>query len=159
MNDTEREKMQRRITLLESRCGALMVDADRRVEAALKTAEDCAEHGKEIHDLRHVSSYYWAAERHANQARQAIVTQLILLQRQLGGRTEAIPVEDLRDWIEKALKAYDRSFRKEVDYPTVADCLRAGGCRHDDVSPELRAELDEAGAAKQGDLFDGQVIA
>lgn len=153
VTDSEREKMQRRITLLESRCGALMVDADRRVEAAYKTAEDCAEHGKEIRNLRHISSYYWAVERHADQARQAIVTEPILLRRQLGGRTDTIPVDKLREWIEQALKAYDRSFRKEIGYPTPADCIRAGGCRHDDVSPELRAELDAETAPEQGDLF------
>lgn len=159
MTEDERDKMQRRITDLESRCGALMVDADRRVEAAYKTAEDCAEHGKEIHDLRHVSSYYWAAERFANQARQAIVTELFLLRRQLGGRTDDVPVEDLRKWIEQALKAYDRSFRKEIGYPTSADCIRAGGCHHDDVSPGLRAELDGAAAPGQGDLFAEDVVA
>ena len=144
MNDNEHDRLTRRIRDLESRCAALMVDADRRAEAATKRAEDCVEHGKEIQYLRHLASWCWHDGQDADEARRAIVIAMQQFGKQLDDISKPIPPDQLRDWLKRAMAAYDRKSKLPPSYPTLADCQRAGGCNHDDVSPKLRAEIEHS---------------
>jgi hypothetical protein len=139
--EAENEKLRDRVSVLEARCGHLMVDADRREERARKIAESCAEHGTEITYLRHMASWCWSDAQKEGAARRAIVGALqVLIRDRLGdGRGDGtVPVPALAAWLHKAIDAQNRPMRKH-GFPTLADCQRAGGCEHDALSPELAA--------------------
>ena len=137
----ENEKLRDRVSLLERRCGHLMVDADRREERATKIAEDCAEHGKEIQYLRHMANWQWAAANQQQSARWAIVTALGNTEMGLAHRSEPVPVDVLATWLRKAIDAQSKVLRRADGYPTLADCLRGGGCEHEGLSDGLKAEI------------------
>jgi hypothetical protein len=142
--ENERNASLRRIRDLEARYGALMVDANRREEAAAKRAEDCAQHGSEIQYLRHLASWCWNDGQDADEARQAVIVAMQQLAKQLDGITEPVPVDKLRDWLKRAMAAHTRKVNKPPSYPTLADCQRAGGCDHEDIDHRLKAKLEEA---------------
>lgn len=135
----EHERLRDRIRTLEGRCGHLMVDADRREERAWKTAESCAEHGREITHLRHLSSWYWAASGHADACRQAIVMAMFNLADNL--RHDRVDPAAIPGLLDKAVHVQSKVLRRPPGYPTLADCLRGGGCEHDGLAPGLAAEI------------------
>lgn len=128
----------------ERRSAALLVDGDRREQRATKTAESCGEHGKEIQYLRHIASWYWASLNQQEEARGGIVIDLMLTVQKLGNRTEPVPVATLVTWLNKAVKAQDKVFRRPMGYPALADCLADGNCDHDGLSDGLATEIAEA---------------
>lgn len=137
----ENARLHDRVRTLEARCGALMVDADRREEKARQRAEDCGEHGQEIQHLRHVASWYWAAMGQQEAARRAIVGALGNTVLGLRHHTEPIDPAELAAWLDKAIAAQSKVTRRPAAYPTLADCLRAGGCDHDGLCDGLKAEI------------------
>jgi len=141
--EEENARLRDRVRLLESRCGHLMVDADRREERARQLAGDCGEHGKEIQYLRHVASWYWDAMTRAESARMAMITPLLLARRDLDDNALPIPVKDVIRWLDEAVKGDQKAIGKR-GYPTLADCIRGGGCEHDGLSEGIRAEIARA---------------
>lgn len=145
----EHERLLRRISTLESRCGHLMVDANRREERATEIAESCPEHGKEIQRLRHLSSWYWAASGHSDDCRKAVVGAIINASMAMRDRAEPVAPADLVKFLDKITDAQKRVTRRPIGYPTLADCLRAGGCDHDGLCGGLTAEVAaELGVAR-----------
>jgi hypothetical protein len=140
----ENLRLQERVRVLEQRCGHLMVDADRREERARAIAESCLEHGSEIKYLRHLASWYWAAMNQQESARRAIIGAAGSTLLALRDHTGPVPAEVLSTWLDKLIHAQDRVLRRPAGYPTLADCLRGGGCDHDGLTPELAAEIASA---------------
>jgi hypothetical protein len=159
---TENARLLSRVRQLEANLGHLIVDADRREERARKNAEDCAEHGKEIQYLRHMASWNWASMNQQEAARRAVVMANLKSATGLRGDPEAmVRAADVAAWLEKNADAQEKVLRRPEGYPTMADCLRGGGCDHDGLSGELKAEIAEAlglaaplpGRSEQGVLF------
>jgi hypothetical protein len=140
----ELERLRARCRMLEQRAGNLLVDADRRERAALDRAASCIEHGREIQHLRHLASWYWAIDEHSDAARRAIVAALGNFRIALDGRDTPVPAAELRAALDKVLAAQQRVMRRPANFPTLADCLRGGGCSHDGLSSQVRAEIAEA---------------
>ena len=148
--EAEVARLRDRVTTLSSSCGHLMVDADRREERARKEAHDCAAHGREIHYLRHMASWQWAAHEESESAYRGLVSALILVSQRLTG--EPVPAGVLAGWLGKAIDAGNKHLGRRK-FPSLADCLRAGGCDHDGLSDGLKADIAEAlgiGAVKAG---------
>ncbi|MDA8320411.1 MAG: hypothetical protein M0030_11470 [Actinomycetota bacterium] len=139
----ELERLRARCSMLEQRAGHLMVDADRRERAALDRAADCTEHGREIRHLRHLASWYWAIDEHSDAARRAIVAALGNWRIALGDRATPVPAAELRAALDGIIAAQQKVMRRPAGYPTLADCLRAGGCDHDSLSGPVKAEIAE----------------
>lgn len=140
----DNKKLRENLYQEERRCAALLVDADRREQRATKIAESCAEHGKEIQYLRHIASWYWAGLNQQEEARADMITSLMLTIQGLGNRTEPVPVDTLTTWLNKAVKAHDKVFRRPKGYRALADCLADGTCDHDGLTDGLAAEIAEA---------------
>jgi hypothetical protein len=138
--EDENARLRDRVHMLESRCGHLMVDAERREERARKIAEDCAEHGKEIQYLRHTASWYWDAMTRAEQARMAMITPLLLARTGLDVAAGPIPAADVIRWLDQAVKGDQKAMGRR-GYPTLADCLRSDGCAHEGLTSGVRAEV------------------
>lgn len=146
--EAENAKLRDRVGYLERQTGALMVDADRREERALRQAGSCEYHGHEIQHLRHMANWCWADASRQNGARGAIVAQLALASSGrdfvvLGKGTaeRRIPVPgELAQWLGKCIDAQNKHMR-EPGFPTFADCQRAGGCDHPALSPSLSDEV------------------
>lgn len=139
--EAENARLRDRASVLERRCGHLMADADRREERARKAAEDCAEHGKEIQHLRHLASWCWAAEQHADSQRRAVVAAIGNASLALRGRTEPVPASEVTAFLDRITAAQKKVRKGHPGYPTLADCLRGGGCDHDGLSGALVAEI------------------
>jgi len=133
--EAENERLRERVTRLESRCGHLMVDADRREERALRQAESCEYHGEEIQRLRHMADWCWSNGNRQESARQSIVMVLFMLADKCEA-SESVPGAEVASWLRKAIDA-QRKTGREPGFPTFADCQRAGGCDHPALSPSL----------------------
>lgn len=142
----------RRVTQLSSQVGALMVDKDRSVQAALETAGDCTKHGEEIQYLRHMASATHEQAQRLDAVRWSVVTQLITTKDRVDP-DGTISGKTLIAWLEELITVLDKAQRKPLKHPTLADCSRMGGCNHDDLDPGLRAELDAAQPVQQLDLL------
>lgn len=140
----ELERLRARCTMLEQRAGHLIVDADRRERAALDQSASCIEHGREIQHLRHLASWYWAIDEHSEAARRTIVAALGNFRLTLDDRDTPVPAAELRAALDKVLAAQQRVMRRPANFPTLADCLRGGGCDHDSLSDQVKAEIAEA---------------
>jgi hypothetical protein len=117
-------KLRARVTRLESANGHLMVDRTRGIEAAEKRAEDCTEHGRMLLHWQRLAEWHWAAAGQQENARQSIVTALILLQRGiLAGRTEPVPVDVLCRWIDKVTDAQKKVPRTPEAWPPLEEHL------------------------------------
>lgn len=141
-------ELSRKVSQLRSSNGALMVDADRRERRALDLSADCTAHGDEIQYLRHCASWYWNSMNDSEEARHAIVGALgktvLNLRRTPGTFTSGtVKASDLVAWLEGAIDKQNKPLKRH-GYPTLADCLRAGGCDHDGLSDPVKAEIAEA---------------
>jgi hypothetical protein len=141
-------EQQRRIHQLERSNGALMVDRDRGISAALDTARDCTAHGRGISYLRHAASWYWQEMTSAEDQRGAIVGGLLVHARSLRERPaeDFIKAGDLADMLTEAVDKQKKIQRRKPGYPTFADCPARkadGSCEHDHVSEDVRRELAE----------------
>jgi hypothetical protein len=138
------EELESKLSQARSSNGHLMVDADRREQRARLIAQSCAEHGKEIVYLRHMTSWYWDSMNNSDEARGAVVTGLSLTARDLRARgaDAMVKAAGVADWLDKAIKRQDRPLRRQ-GYPTLADCLRsaAGDCAHESLSDEVKADI------------------
>jgi hypothetical protein len=106
-------KLRDRNAYLESRVGSLMVDGDRRERAALDRAEACAEHGRMLTHWQRLAEWHWAAAGQQEAARQSVVTELILIERdELAHRSGPVPVGLLSAWLRKAIDAQKRVKRR-----------------------------------------------
>jgi hypothetical protein len=148
MTPEEKEiaRLQARVTELEGKVsqlrssnGALMVDGDRRERRAAEAALDCAEHGRELQYLRHCASWYWSQMNDAEDARQAIVGSLQMNAQRLRPEVTFTGAE-LAGMLLKAVDKQKGPLNRK-GYPTLADCLRAGGCDHDGLSDAVKADI------------------
>jgi|HubBroStandDraft_6_1064221.scaffolds.fasta_scaffold00861_13 hypothetical protein len=121
--EAENKTLRERVALLDSRCGHLMVDRDRQVQSALGRAEDCEEHGRMLMHWQRLAEWHWAASGQQENARQSIVTELILLTRdQLRGH-ETVPVDALKRWLQAAIDAQKRVKRQPDGWPPLEEHL------------------------------------
>jgi hypothetical protein len=132
------------VRVLEERCGHLMADADRREQRARAIAESCPEHGKEIQYLRHLASWCWAAMNQQESARRAIAAAAGNVLLALRDHGTAVPADTLAAWLTRVITAQGKVLRRPAGYPTLAGCLRGGGCDHDGLSAQLAAEIAAA---------------
>ena len=140
--EAENEKLRARVTRLESETGALMTDRDRQVRAALDRAEDCAEHGAMLRHWQRLAEWHWAASGQQQNARQSIVTALILLERdELAHRSEPVPVDLLCKWLRKAIDAQKKVRRQPDGWPPLEEHLHAGCACTVPRSPEAEAAV------------------
>lgn len=139
-------ELQAKVRRYQGGNGALMVDADRRERRAAENALSCTEHGKELQYLRHTVSWYWAAMVQQESARQGVV----MANQNTAGRMRGhgpdamVRASDVADWLEKNVDAQNKVLRRPAGYPTLADCLRAGGCEHDGLADGVKAEIAAA---------------
>lgn len=141
--EAENEKLRGRVRLLETRCGHLMVDADRREERARDEAWSCPEHGKRILSNERLAWWHWANSGYQEQQRQAIVTALILVQRdELARRSEPVPVDLLCKWLDKCVAAQRKVRKHPEGWPPLGDYLTG----RDGFGPPaaMKAEIAEA---------------
>jgi hypothetical protein len=138
-------ELRAKVSLYSSNHAAAMVDADRREQRALSLLPDCDAHRRELQYLRHCVSWYWESMNVSDQARMAIVGQLgnLVLSIRKGSMPGTVKAADLVTWLEKAIDAQKRPLRRQ-GYPTLADCIRAGGCEHDGLSDAVKADIAEA---------------
>ena len=136
--------LQDKVSQLRSSNGALIADGDRREQRALALLPDCEAHRRELQYLRHCVSWYWHSMNDSDEARRAIVGQLgnVVLGIRRGG-AETLKAADVADWLDKAIDKQKRPLNRH-DYPTLADCLRAGGCSHDGLCDDVVADIAEA---------------
>jgi outer membrane murein-binding lipoprotein Lpp len=139
-------ELERKVNQYRSSNGALMVDADRREQRAALAAEDCAEHGKGLRYLRHLTGWYWAAMVQQEDARQAVVMMNLNTAKRMReqGADATVKAADVAAWLEKNVSAQRKVLRRPAGYPTLADCARAGGCDHDGLADGVKAEVAEA---------------
>jgi hypothetical protein len=140
-------ELQAKVRQYQQSNGALIVDADRREQRAALAAEDCGEHGKQLQYLRHVASWYWAAMVQQESARWAVVTANMNTAKRLREELAARPTVDaaqVAGWLDKNADAQSKVLRRPSGYPTLADCVRGGGCDHDGLSDGVKAEVAEA---------------
>jgi hypothetical protein len=117
-------KLRARVTYLEAQTGRLINDGDHREKSALDRAEDCTEHGRMLLHWQRLAEWHWAAAGQQENARQSIVTALILLQRdELAGRSEPVPVDVLCRWLDKACDAQKKVPRKPEGWPSLEEHL------------------------------------
>ena len=119
----ENTKLRDRVQFLEARCGHLMNDRDRREQAALDRAEDCSEHGAMLKHWQRLAEWHWAASGQQENARQSIVTELILLERDHLGDHETVPVDALRKWLGNAIGAQKKVRRQPDEWPPLEEHL------------------------------------
>lgn len=126
----------------ERRCAALMVDADRRERRALDLLPDCEAHRSELQYLRHMTSWYWDQAQKEDEARHAIVgaLQVTALRLRDAGPDASVNAADVAGWLDKAVDRQKRPLNRK-GYPTLADCLRGGGCDHDGLSDQVKADI------------------
>lgn len=140
----ERGALQRKVYDEKRRNAALMVDGDRREQRALALLPDCAAHRTELQYLRHCVSWYWHNMTDSDQARQEVVTALMLTAQRLGGAGQDATVKaaDVASWLRKAVDAQNKPLRR-TSFPTLADCLRSahGDCDHDGACGDVVAEV------------------
>jgi hypothetical protein len=142
----QNEELQDKVRQYQTSNGALMVDADRREQRASERALSCTEHGKELQYLRHLASWYWASMVQQESARQAIVMMNLNTakgMRELGADA-TVEAARVAGWLTKNVDAQNKVLRRPAGYPTLADCLRAGGCDHDGLGDGVKAEIAEA---------------
>jgi hypothetical protein len=135
-------ELERKLYQAEKRSAALMVDGDRREQRALALLPDCDAHRSELQYLRHMVSWYWDGMNSAEEARQAIVTSLLLTVRGLDNAGGTVRSADVAAWLEKAIDKQKKPLARH-GYPTLADCLRsaAGTCEHDGISAAVKNEI------------------
>lgn len=131
-----------KVSQLRSSNAALMVDGDRREQRALALLPDCDAHRRELQYLRHCVSWYWDNAQTAEEARQAIVAGLLVTARRLRPDVTFTGAE-LAGMLEKAVDRQKGPLKRK-GYPTLADCIRAGGCDHDGLSDAVKADIAEA---------------
>lgn len=138
-------ELEGKVSQLRSGNGALMVDADRRERRAAEAALSCTEHGRELQYLRHCVSWYWDSMNVSDQARMAIVSANLLTAKGLreGHWGEQVDAAEVAEWLEKNADAQKRPLKGRA-YPTLADCIRAGGCDHDGLSDDVKRDIAEA---------------
>jgi len=151
----ERADLAEKLSREKDRATALYVDGDRREQRALDLLPDCEAHRRELHYLRHMASWNWHAMNDAEQARQAIVTALILTARGIDPDS-TVKGADVAGWLLKAVDAQDKPLRRK-SYPTLADCLRSDshGCAHDGLSADLVADI--AKGLGLGDAYESAI--
>jgi hypothetical protein len=139
-------ELRAKVRQYQSSNGALMVDADRREQRAALHAEDCAEHGRGLRYLRHLTGWYWAAMVQQESARQAVVMMNLNTAKRMRelGADATVKAADVAGWLEKNVDAQQRVLRRPSGFPTLADCARAGGCEHDGLSDDVKTEVAEA---------------
>ncbi|MBO0813605.1 MAG: hypothetical protein J2P30_00400 [Actinobacteria bacterium] len=153
----ENEKLRDRVSLLERRCGSLMTDADRREQQARDEAWSCPEHGKRILYNERLAWWHWANSGYQSEQRQALITALILVQRdELRGRTEPVPVDVLNAWIDRVCAAQSKVRKRPEDWPPLGNYLAGEGGFGPPAA--MKAEIAEAlglrgPAPRQGELF------
>lgn len=147
--DEEIARLRRQVADLEdtvsrsrSNEAAVRVDADRREQRALALLPDCEAHRRELQYLRHCASWYWDNAQVSEQARQAIVSALLVTALRLRPEVTFTGAE-LSAMLEAAVDKQKRPL-KGRQYPTLADCIRAGGCDHDGLSDAVKADIAEA---------------
>lgn len=143
---TQNAELQGKVRRYQESNGALMVDADRRERRASENALSCDEHGKELQYLRHLTSWYWAAMVQQESARQGIVMMNLNTAKRMREQGADATVEAARvaEWLEKNVEAQKKVLRRPTGYPSLADCLRAGGCEHDGLGDGVKAEIAAA---------------
>lgn len=145
--EAEKSELAAKLYQEKRRCAALMVDADRRELRALNRLPDCAAHRSELQYLRHCVSWYWHNMNDSDEARQAVVTALMLTaQRARGtGPDGTVKAADIAEWLEKAVDQQNKPLRR-TSFPTLADCLRSahGDCDHAGVCGDVIADVAEA---------------
>jgi hypothetical protein len=132
-------ELEGKVSQLRSSNGALMVDGDRRERRAAEAALDCTEHGRELQYLRHCTSWYWSQMNDAEDARQAIVGGLLVTAQRLRPDVTFTGTE-LAGMLQKAVDRQNGPLNRK-GYPSLADCIRAGGCDHDGLSDDVRADI------------------
>jgi hypothetical protein len=141
--EDENARLREELATEKRTSAAWFVDADRRERRALDLLPDCDAHKREIQYLRHMASWCWDSAQRAEGARGAIVAELILAARGLQHQAEPVPVHVVAEALTKAVGGQKKALARR-SYPTFADCLRAGGCDHDGLSADLKAEIAEA---------------
>jgi hypothetical protein len=125
------------------RSAALLVDADRREQRALDLLPDCGAHKREIQYLRHMASWCWESAQRAEEARQAVVSELELAADRVSERAEPVPAHVVAEALRRAAGRQEKALARH-GHPTFADCQRRGGCDHDGLSDEVKAGIAEA---------------
>ena len=120
-------KLRERAERLERQTGALSVDRDRSVRAALLRSERCEEHGRELMHWQRLAEWHWAAAGQQEEARRSIVGRLILVRHEeLRDRTEPVSVDLLVKWLSGAIDAQKRVKRQPDGWPPLEQFLHAG---------------------------------
>ena len=147
--DEEIALLQRQVAALEDKVSqlrssnaALMVDGDRREQRALALLPDCDAHRRELQYLRHCVSWYWSEMTSAEEARQAIVGGLLVTAQRLRPDVTFTGTE-LAGMLQAAVDKQKGPLKRK-GYPTLADCIRGGGCDHDGLSDAVLADIAEA---------------
>ena len=145
--DEEIARLRRQVATLEDKVSqlrssnaALTVDGDRREQRALALLPDCDAHRRELQYLRHRVSWYWSEMTSAEEAGTSSG-------RSPRDRAAAAPDRDLhRHRRGRELKGHRQAQGplKRERHPTLADCIRAGGCDHDGLSDAVLADIAEA---------------
>lgn len=135
----QKADLEAKLSQARSSAAARLVDADRREQRALALLPDCDAHRREIQYLRHCASWYWQSMTTAEEARRAIVGGLLVTAQRLRPEVTFTGAE-LSAMLGRAVDRQDKPLRRK-GYPTLADCLRAGGCDHDGLSDAVKADI------------------
>lgn len=107
--EERQEEAQRRITLLQSRCGALMVDADQREQRAMRRADDCAEHGRDIVELDEQVRHFVARSDEFKEQRNILLGLLWSLRDFADGDKETATLK--RDNVREVVRRVEREYQ------------------------------------------------
>jgi hypothetical protein len=134
-------ELERELHQEQRRYAALSVDADRREQRALRLLPDFQAHRGEIQYLRHMTSWYWNQAQSADEARHAITGPLQATAIRLCAGTDAtVKATDVAGWLDRAIDQEKKPLSRK-GYRALADCLREGGCDHDGLSEQVKADI------------------
>lgn len=114
------------------------VDRDRGIQAAMRTAEDCQWHGKDLRRLYHEVYAYNTLGARYQEERGIWLSTSWRLRDALTGRDDDLSraVVDVLAKADKAVAAAHRRYQA----PSQADCERAGRCKHPEPPPHVACE-------------------
>ncbi len=112
--EEQRDADRRRISLLERRTGALMVDADHREQRALRSANSCEEHGELIKRLEELVAYHDARSTHFESDRGSLLVLLFTLRSFADGDREEVTLkrDAVKKYVRDTERALDRASKK-----------------------------------------------